>query len=346
MDSEGLPKSYCVNILRYHFRVIVSKTPLRISLAGGGSDIPSFYKVDGGSVVSFTIDKNVYIACHELYSGGIRLSYSRTEQVLSVVDVQHPLIRETLMEMNFDGSIEIGSFADIPATGTGLGSSSSFTVGLILALAAHKGEAMTPQRLAEIACEIEIERCKEPIGKQDQFAAAFGGINLIQFNPDNEVKVESIYSVERSIFLESSLLLFDLGFGRRARDILSEQSKAMDNAHTFDRVAQLREWVNPMADAIIRTDFVNLAKILHDSWQQKKKLTATISNDQIEEILKVAMRCGASAGKVVGAGGGGFLLLAVEPDRRDSFRQKFTFLRELMFHVTPHGAQIVFSDEN
>jgi D-glycero-alpha-D-manno-heptose-7-phosphate kinase len=326
--------------------VIVSKTPLRISLAGGGSDIPSFYKVDGGAVISFSIDKSVYIACHELYSGGIRLSYSRTEQVQSASEVEHPLIRETLLKLNFGGSIEIGSFADIPATGTGLGSSSSFTVGLILALATYKGEKMTPQQLAETACEIEIDRCGEPIGKQDQFAAAFGGINLMQFRPNNEVEVESIYSADRSSFLDSSLLLFDLGFGRRAKDILYEQSKAMENTHSFERVVQLREWVSPMADAIMRTDFFNLAEILHNSWQQKRELTPTISNGQIEEILELAVRCGASAGKVVGAGGGGFLLLAVEPDRRSSFRQKFNFLRELKFHVSPHGSQIVFSDEN
>lgn len=325
--------------------MIVTRTPLRVSLAGGGSDLPSFYRSAVGAVVSFAIDKSIYIACHGLYSGGIRLSYSQTERVSSPLEISHPLIRESLLRLGFSKDVEIGSFADIPASGTGLGSSSSFTVGLIKALSTYMGKELSPHELAEIACEVEIGRCQEPIGKQDQFAAAYGGINVIRFHSDEKVEVESLTSKNLTRFLESTLMLFDLGFGRKASDILVRQSEAMHQAETFERVLSLRNLVEPMVNAITGEDHIELGKILHESWIKKRELASGISNQEIEEIYSFAIKCGALAGKVVGAGGGGFLLLAVEPGRKADFRQRFNRSRELVFQVSDKGSEVVFSDE-
>lgn len=323
--------------------MIVSKTPLRVSLAGGGSDLAQFYQRAEGSVVSFTIDKCVYIACHELYSRGIRLNYSRTEHVANVSEIDHPLIRESLLQLGFQGDLEVGSFADVPALGTGLGSSSSFTVGFINALGHHMGRRLSPLELAELACEVEIIRCKEPIGKQDQFAAAFGGINVFDFHGDGSVGVQRLYSSKVAKFLESTLMLFDLGFGRRASDILLQQGKAMDQSDSFQRVSEIQKLVNPMVRAILELDYKKMAQLLDESWRQKTGIAHGISTLEIDEIIEFAKSCGALAGKVVGAGGGGFILLAVDPDNRESFRQKFTLLRELHFGVSAVGSTIVYA---
>ena len=326
--------------------MIVSRTPLRISLAGGGSDLPQFYQQSAGAVVSFTIDKSVYIACHSLYSGGIRLNYSRSEFVHTAADIKHPLIRESILELGFNGDLEVGSFADVPALGTGLGSSSSFTVGFLNALGHHIGREMSPFELAELACRVEITRCGEPIGKQDQFAAAFGGINVFDFLVDGSVMTRSIYSVETATFLESVLMLFDLGYGRRAKDILFEQGEAMKHIDSFAKVMEIRSMVDPMVSSILSHDFLQLASLLNDSWRQKSNLAKGISTAEIDSTIEFARKCGALGGKVVGAGGGGFLLLVVEPEKKEQFRRDFTILRELHFSVSKEGSRIVYSGAN
>lgn len=324
--------------------MIVTRTPLRISLAGGGSDIPNFYRSAGGAVLSFSINKNVYIACHGLYSGGIRLSYSKTERVAKPQEISHPLIRETLLALDFQDNIEIGSFADVPASGTGLGSSSVFTVGLINALGTYMRKEFSPHTLAETACEVEISRCGEPIGKQDQFAAAYGGINRITFNADDSVNVESIYTDSIRDFLDSTMLLFDLGFGRKAGDILVRQNVAMSDRDSFDKVAMLKDMVVPMEEALRKTSSSEVANLLRESWQQKKMVVSGINTGEIDEVYEFALKCGAIAGKVVGAGGGGFLLLMVEPGWKEVFREKFRILRELPFQVNRNGSEVVLSD--
>jgi D-glycero-alpha-D-manno-heptose-7-phosphate kinase len=326
--------------------VIVTRTPLRISLAGGGSDLSSFYEFEGGAVVSLAINKSVYIACHKLYSGGISLSYSRREEVTSPSEIKHPLIRESLSALGFMGDIEIGSFADIPASGTGLGSSSAFTVGLLKAISSYMGKSLSAQELAEMACEVEIKRCGEPIGKQDQFAAAFGGVNLMHFHSSGKVEVESLYSSSVSSFLESTLLLFDLEFGRKASEILAKQSDAMKERETFERVIAIRNLVKPMVDALVNLDYPELGRIVHESWLQKKELAPGISNIWIEEIHEHALKSGALAAKVVGAGGGGFLLVVVKPGQKSDFRRRFKLTRELMFRVNQNGSEVVFCDED
>ena len=209
--------------------MILSRAPLRVSLAGGGSDLPAYFEQESGSVLSFAIDKYVYIAAHELFKGGIRLSYSKTEEVNFAREITHPLIRETFLEAKFDLPVEIGSFADVPGTGTGLGSSSAFTVALFNCLLKMQGTKndryLDPKFLAESACKIEIERCEQKIGKQDQYASAFGGINLIDFNSDGTTTVESLSSNPGlEDFINSNLSLFYLGFGRPGSEILNQQS--------------------------------------------------------------------------------------------------------------------------
>jgi D-glycero-alpha-D-manno-heptose-7-phosphate kinase len=326
--------------------MIVSRTPLRVSLAGGGSDLPSFYRREEGAVVSFTINKCVYLACHNLYAEGIRLSYSRTENVRRVSEIVHPLIRETLKALDFESNVEIGSFADVPASGTGLGSSSAFTVGLVNTISTFMGKNCDPAYLARMACEIEIARCQEPIGKQDQYAAAFGGISSFRFHENEDVTVTSLSDDSTSKFLESALMLFDLGFGRKASEILARQSVAMSQESSFGRVRALRDLVKPMCDAISSKDYKVMADVLAESWELKREVATGITNTEIQEIHDRALASGALAGKVVGAGGGGFLLLVVNPEDRARFKKNFDPLRELEFQVSQAGSTIVFNDEN
>ena len=327
--------------------MLVSRAPLRISLAGGGSDLPSFYQQGFGQVFSFAIDKYVYVACHELFSGGIRLSYSKTENVVSSAQIEHPLIRESLKFLNFDESIEIGSFADVPGSGTGLGSSSAFCVALINALKNYKGVPVSREFLAQTACTIEIEQCLEPIGKQDQYASALGGINYFRFNQDDSVDVQPIKDTDTTNFLEQTLLLYYLGSGRNSSSILMNQDEFMRSKRSaIEAVSYMRDLVPPMMNAVSDQDPFEMATILRDSWMHKKSLEKHISSPEIDLILDQAIKAGALAGKVVGAGGGGFLLIVVEPAYRDQFVTNFKILRKLTFSISSSGAEIVYSDES
>lgn len=325
--------------------MIVSRTPLRVSLAGGGSDIPSFYTKSEGSVISFTINKHVYIVCHSLYSGGIRLSYSRSEFVQDTSQIMHPLFRESLAHLGLRQSIEIGSFADVPSSGTGLGSSSAFTVGLLHAVAKFTGRNTSAHELAEMACDVELKRCKEPIGKQDQFAAAYGGINHFKFLADDRVLVNKLSAETVVGFLESTLMLFDLGSSRKSNEVLFRQNQAMEESYSYSLVRDIRDLVDPMINAIKSEDLNGMALVLNESWSLKRKITSGISNEFIDELHSLAMNCGALAAKVLGAGGGGFLLVILEPGRKLDFCQRFTILRELPFKISQQGSTIIFSDE-
>lgn len=326
--------------------MIVSKAPLRISLAGGGSDLPSFYRLEEGQVFSFAIDKYVYIACHELFSGGLRLSYSKTETVNSIMEISHPLIRETLKFLNFEESVEIGSFADVPGFGTGLGSSSAFTVALLAAIREFSKMNFDSKFLAESASIVEIERCNEPIGKQDQYASAYGGINHIIFHKNNTVTVNQVSSEGTSNFLEQTIALFYLGAGRNSSSILKHQNKAMQNENgKVELVKKIRDRVPEIMQSVMEQDVIKMAKIIRDSWEDKKSLQSQISNPSIDEAIFRAISAGALAAKVVGAGGGGFLMVVVDPENRDEFFDQFHILRHLPFKLSKTGAEIVFSDE-
>lgn len=326
--------------------MIVSKAPLRISLAGGGSDLPSFYRLEEGQVFSFAIDKYVYIACHELFSGGLRLSYSKTETVNSIMEISHPLIRETLKFLNFEESIEIGSFADVPGFGTGLGSSSAFTVALLAAIREFSKMKFDSKFLAESASIVEIERCNEPIGKQDQYASAYGGINHIIFHKNNTVTVNQVSSEGTSNFLEQTIALFYLGAGRNSSSILKHQNKAMQSENgKVELVKKIRDRVPEIMQSVMEQDVIKMAKIIRDSWEDKKSLQSQISNPSIDEAIFSAISAGALAAKVVGAGGGGFLMVVVDPENRDEFLDEFHTLRHLPFKLSKTGAEVVFSDE-
>ncbi len=330
--------------------MILSRAPLRVSLAGGGSDLPAFYEQESGEVLSFAIDKYVYIAAHELFKGGIRLSYSKTEEVDFPSQIEHPLIRESFLETNFLQPIEIGSFADVPGTGTGLGSSSAFTVALLNGLTHLNGMSASfadiPKYLADTACKIEIERCGQLIGKQDQFASAYGGINQIRFNPDGSTEVESLLA-EQSLedFLNESLALFYLGFGRPGSEILNDQSAKLKNkAIEFKSMQELRNLVPQMRIALNNKDHYYLGHLLTRGWQLKASTSSSISSPQIDAAFIEALELGALGGKVVGAGGGGFFLLALEPQKRDAFIKNFTKYRNLPFRISRAGAEIIYSD--
>ncbi len=328
--------------------MIITRTPLRISFAGGGSDLPAYYEQDQGAVVSTAIDKYIYITVNPKFDHKIRASYSITEIVGGVKELKHELIREALGLLGIKQGIEITSISDIPSEGTGLGSSSSYTVGLLNALYAYRGHMAGAERLAREACLIEIERCGKPIGKQDQYIAAYGGLQYIRFNPDGSVFAEPIISAPgtRQQFQDSLLMLYT-GLTRRADDILSEQSK--NTRSEEDKRASLNRMVNlahQLREALGHNDVDAVGEILHTGWLEKRKLAAGISNPQIDAWYEQARAAGAIGGKILGAGGGGFLLLYAPPYRHAAICRALSELRPIPFHFCPQGSRVIFVEEN
>jgi D-glycero-alpha-D-manno-heptose-7-phosphate kinase len=291
--------------------MIIARSPLRISLGGGGTDLPSYYKEHGGFLVAAAIDKYVYATVLRPFAPGISLKYSILENVKLVKDVQHPIIREALIALNpKTPQVEITTLADIPS-GTGLGSSGSFTTALLKALYSHYRKNIHPKELAELACKIELEKLGEPIGKQDQYIAAFGGISAFSFNPDGTVTSEPLaISTETIHNLEDNLLLFFTGISRSASSILSEQdtkSKASDRA-MLDNLHFTKVLGFQSRDALLAGDTIKFGKLLHEHWLHKKERSYGMSSEFINNAYEIAMRNGAVGGKLVGAGGGGFLM--------------------------------------
>jgi D-glycero-alpha-D-manno-heptose-7-phosphate kinase len=328
--------------------MIISRTPFRISFAGGGTDLKAFYGREFGSVLSTAIDKYMYIIVKNRFDSSIRISYSITEIVESVEDVQHPIVRECLKLTGVHSSIEITSIADIPS-GTGLGSSSSFTVGLLHALYAFQGIYVSAERLAKEACKVEIEILGEPIGKQDQYIAAFGGCQHISFHPDEEVNVEPIiFTNDSKNRLESKLLLFYLGVTRSASNILREQTANIkeDNSK-FEILRQMRDQSLELKDILQRKEnYDDVGRLLNDGWIMKSKLSNGISNDHIEHSYNSALKNGAIGGKVLGAGGGGFLLLYANDTEHKRIRNALNELREVPFSIGKSGSKIIFVGED
>jgi D-glycero-alpha-D-manno-heptose-7-phosphate kinase len=322
--------------------MIISKTPFRVSFAGGISDIKDYYKNDYGAVTSTTIDKYIYITVNKKFDQKIRVSYSQTEIVDNVEDIIHPLVRESLKLTGLDGGIEITSIGDIPS-GTGLGSSSAFTVGLLNALYAFKGEHKGAEDLAKKACQIEIDILKEPIGKQDQYATAYGGLNHIRFNKDETVFVNPIICKKQTKdSLDKNLLMFYVGGERKASTILKESKKNMDdNILYVDKIRTLSE---DIAKSLRKNDLNNFGELLHNGWTYKKK-TGKVSNKKIDEIYDKAINAGAVGGKILGAGGKGFLLLYCEEKNQQTLRKELKGLKELDFKLEPQGSKIIYVEE-
>jgi D-glycero-alpha-D-manno-heptose-7-phosphate kinase len=328
--------------------MIISRTPLRVSFAGGGSDLPAFYRHEPGAVVSTAINKYIFINVNRKFDRQIRASYSITEIVDSVNELKHELIREALKLLDLKGGIEITSISDIPSQGTGLGSSSTYTVGLLNALYAYLGRHGGAERLAREACHIEIERCNKPIGKQDQYIAAYGGLQYIQFNPDESVFVDPIIcSPETKKILERRLLMFYTGMTRSANQVLQEQKI---NIETDQKLRQelraMTQLAQNLRDILCQGDLDSFGEILHQGWLMKKSLASGISNNHINEWYERARRHGAIGGKILGAGGGGFLLLYAHRERHKDIISALPELRCVPFGFEAQGSKIIYVEED
>ncbi|MDZ7331717.1 MAG: GHMP kinase [candidate division KSB1 bacterium] len=322
--------------------MIISQTPLRISLAGGGTDLASFYRQEEGWVISSAIDKYVFVIVKERFDDKIYINYSRKEIVDSVDQIEHDLVREAMRKTRVDHGVEITTLADIPSTGSGLGSSSSVTVGLLNALYAYQGELVTAERLAREACEIEIDILGKPIGKQDQYIAAYGGIRFFRFMPNEEVIVEKV-DLENSMRRRfgANLLLFFTGKTRSADAILSEQ-RANTNSK-MELLRGIKQQAAQIRAAIETRQFDEVGKILAQSWQLKKGLASQISNGDIDKMYAEAINAGALGGKISGAGGGGFLLLYCPREKQNQVREALKDYREFPFFLEKYGSKIIFN---
>jgi D-glycero-alpha-D-manno-heptose-7-phosphate kinase len=325
--------------------MIMTKVPFRVSFVGGGSDLRSFYRKNGyGAVVSTTINKYIYIMLHPYFHEKIRIKYSSLEDVERIEDICHPIVRECLRLLRVEKGVEIASIADVPA-GTGIGSSSAFTVCLLHALHVHKGRSVNRERLAEQACRIEIDILKEPIGKQDQYASSCGGLNYIQFNADETVSIEPLLSkAELRRRLQRNLLMFYVGNERKASQILSVQNENMEKSDKYEMVRKLVGLAEGLRDHLRRGRVHKVGEALHEGWMLKKELAGGISNPAIEEHYREALKAGAAGGKLLGAGGGGFLLFYCEPRHQDALRKALR-LRELRFTFNHEGTRLVFFDQ-
>jgi D-glycero-alpha-D-manno-heptose-7-phosphate kinase len=324
--------------------MIISKTPLRMSFVGGGSDLPAFYREHGGAVLSTAIDKYVYITVNKRFDDSFRISYSRTEEVPSIDEVQHPLARECLRLAGCPDGVEVTSIADIPARGTGLGSSSSFVVGLLHALHAYCGRYVSAGRLAEEACRIELEKCGEPIGKQDQYAAAFGGLNVIRFRRDEVVDVEPVICPPDVLTgLQSQCLIFYTGTTRSASELLARQSQhvAADRAKQ-KCLLRMVELVDSARSALQDGSLEEFGALLDENWALKASLTPGITNPAVDRWYRLAREAGAWGGKLLGAGHGGFLLVQAPVERHEAIRLALADLRHVPLRFTRNGSQIIF----
>lgn len=324
--------------------MIISRTPLRVSFLGGGSDLPSYYRRHGGAVLSTAIDHSVYVTVSRKFDDAVRVSYSRTEEVAHASEIEHPLVRECLALLGIEGGIEITSVADIPAKGTGLGSSSSFTVGLLNALHAYCGRHASADTLARESCQIELDRCGEPIGKQDQYASAFGGFNFIRFHPDESVEVKKVICPPALLTdLQSRLLFFFTGLTRSASTLLQQQSAELATPGAkSDAMAELVRLAETAFLELCSGKITSLGAMLHEGWQIKKQIADGVTSAVIDQAYEAARGAGAEGGKLLGAGGGGFLMFLAPPERHEDIRRALAPMRETPFGFAAHGSSIIF----
>jgi len=324
--------------------VIITRAPLRISLGGGGTDLPSYYREHGGFVLSAAIDRYVYITLHETFQREYLIKYSATEVTQTIDEIKHPIIREALRLVPVAAPhLEIVSLSDIPA-GTGLGSSGSFTVALLRALHSLNKEFVPRQALAEQACHIEIDLLQEPIGKQDQYIASFGGITAFDFRRDDSVEVKPLNVHTETLYnLEDNLLLFFTGFTRSAAAILAEQDQRTRGGDTgmIDHLHQIKQFGYESKEALERGDLRRFAAIMHEHWERKKYRSKSMTNSQIDEYYQLARDSGALGGKLIGAGGGGFLMVYSEDKTRVRRALIAAGLREVRMRFDFEGTALV-----
>lgn len=326
--------------------MIISRTPLRISFVGGGSDIASFYNHEPGAVVTTAINRYIYIAVNKQFDGRIIVNYSKTEIVRRVSDIENNLVREALKLTGMKGGIHITSIADIPSEGTGMGSSSSYVVGLLNALYAFQGKHVNAEKLAREACKIEINILKKPIGKQDQYIASYGGLQHMQFNSDDSVYVDPIIcKAEIKKVLEKRLLLFYTGITRSADIILAKQTRNMARKKT--KRAIMNEMVSlakQMRNALNKNKLDTFGEMLHENWILKTQMADSVTNNKINTWYTIARKNGAIGGKLLGAGGGGFLLFYAPEEKHAKIIQALSMLTYQDFTFEPQGTKIIFID--
>jgi D-glycero-alpha-D-manno-heptose-7-phosphate kinase len=324
--------------------MIITRSPLRISLGGGGTDLPSYYREHSGFVIAAAIDKYVYITLHHTFVEDLIIKYSKMERVRSIDEVQHPIIREALRLVQVEiASLEIASMADIPA-GTGLGSSGSFTTALLKALHAHNRHLLHPQDLAEQACRIEIDLLNEPVGKQDQYIAAYGGITCFRFLPNGQVEAWPLKIDRDTLYaLEDNLLLFFTGYSRSASSILKEQDdkSKQSNKEMIDNLHFVKDLGRQSKEALEAGDLPQFGALMNVHWEHKKKRSSNMSNPKINEWYDIAMAHGAVGGKLIGAGGGGFLMFYAQDKMRLRKAMREAGLQEVRFRFDFEGTTVV-----
>lgn len=324
--------------------MIISRTPFRISFFGGGTDYPPWFRQHGGAVLSTSFDKYTYITCRELppfFDHKYRIAYSKVENVKTIVDIEHPAVRAVLGEMGFDHGLEIHCDADLPAR-SGLGSSSSFVVGMLNSLSALQGRRVTKDWLAQEAIRIEQEVLQENVGSQDQAAAAYGGFNVIHFRQDGSLKVEPlVVPAQRKHLLNDHLMLFFTGFSRISSEIAKAQVANMDkNTSELHRMrAMVDDAVKILCDG---HDIRTFGELLHSGWMHKRAMSDQVSNSSIDALYDTARKAGAIGGKLLGAGGGGFMLLFVAPERQAAVRDALKYLIYVPFKFETSGSQVVY----
>ena len=322
--------------------MVISKTPLRMSFAGGGTDLPAFSNMHGGAVLSTAIDKWVRIGVAARFEGDVRVSYSQTEIVESASDLEHELVREAMHRTGIARGVEVITLADLPSRGTGLGSSSAVTVGLLTALYAYQGVQKPPEELAREACRIEIEVLGKPIGKQDHYAAALGGMNLIEFKQDGSVISQPVVApAEHFAALHRSLLLFYTGVPRQSGDeILARQGKAVKEGHD-EALLEIRDLVYEMRDLVVSGEVEGVGNLLHRSWELKQAAAPGTSNAAVDGLYERALEAGAWGGKLLGAGGGGFFVVCADPARHAQVRKALSDYREIPFRFAERGTHLL-----
>jgi len=323
--------------------MIITRSPLRISLGGGGTDLPSYYKKHSGFLIAAAIDKYVYITLHQTFGQELILKYSKLERVNQVQDIQHPIIREALKLVGVDGSMEITSMADIPA-GTGLGSSGSFTTALLKALHAYKKNIIHPRDLAEQACHIELDLLGEPIGKQDQYIASYGGLTCFQFLPNGHVEAAPLKIDSETLYnLEDNLLLFFTGYSRSASNILKDQDEKSraSNKEMIDNLHFVKDLGYQSQEALEIGDLHKFGELMNVHWEHKKKRSGGMSKPEIDQWYSVAMENGALGGKLIGAGGGGFLMFYAEEKAKLRHAMLQAGLKEVRFRFDFEGTKAI-----
>jgi D-glycero-alpha-D-manno-heptose-7-phosphate kinase len=322
--------------------MIITQTPLRIGLLGGGTDLPAYYREHGGRVLNCALDKYVYVIVKQRFDRDIYVNYSKKEIVSRVEDLEHELVREAMRMTGVDNGVEITTLADIPSAGSGLGSSSAVTVGLLHALFAYQGRQVSAEELAERACAIEIEHCGKPIGKQDQYIAAFGGIRDIRFGPGDEVVAEEVgLSASERRALQQQIMLFYTGITRSADPILAEQNANVKA--TRPQLDLLRDLAGFAAGRLRSGDVDAIGPALRESWEAKRKLASGVSNDRIDQAVTRALDAGAAGVKLTGAGGGGFLLAICPIERQRAVRENLADMQELPVKLDRLGSRVVLN---